>query len=239
MRARIVAPVVAALLGITGGAVAAIVTTDANRPDTPTTIEDPLGLGIPLVRLECNPAQGVLVLGFGDSGPALRTAIKANPDGEPSYLATDDSCDTIYGPERRPDPPDYAVILGPYDDLAEPCLLRMDPARRGDFVTALKSGNAMTVKCVCVLPDTAGPTLSVGMVPTDANRVWVRSLQGMFNDVLDDDFPQTWVTGEYDERTAAVVRDYQESSFVPSPSGVVDEDTWELLADRICDNYDF
>jgi len=239
MRARVVAPLVAALLGITGGTVTALVTTDGKESEKPSVLDDPLGLGIPKVTLECAPNQGVLVLGFGDTSPALRTAIKDNPSGDPSYVDTSESCDTIYGPERRTAPPKYAVILGPFDDLIAPCRLRMDPVRRGDFVTALRSGNEMTVKCVCVLPPSADrPTLRPGLVRTEANAVWVRSLQGMFSDILVDDFPQDWVTGVYDQRTVDVVKNYQRSSG-RDVNGVVDDATWQLITTRICDNYDF
>jgi len=242
MRTRVLAPVVAALVGIAAGTVTALVTVDAvdGDPDGSETVADPLGLKVPFVELECEPGTGVLVLGFGDTSPALRAAIADNPDGDPSYLDTTTSCDTIYGPERRAEAPRYAVILGPFDSLEEPCALRMDPARRGDFVTNLRSGNEMSVKCVCVLKDSADrPDLELGMTPTAADRVWIRSLQGMFNDALDEEFPQEWVTGDYDERTAARVRQYQESSTVDSVPGVVDDETWTLLKTRICDDYDF
>jgi hypothetical protein len=244
VRARVAAPLVAALLGIAGGTVTALVTeAEDTEPEAPVAAEDPLGLGIPFVELECAPEHGVLVLGFGDTRPALKVAINENPDGDPSYLDTRESCDTIYGPERRNTQPRYAVVLGPYDDLDAPCLLRMNPVRRGDFVTALRSGNAMTVKCVCVLGDVAErPELRVGMVSTDANAVWVRSLQGMLADVdkgKADGFQEAWVTGTYDQRTADRVRVFQGSSNGRSEPGVVDDDTWGLLKQRICGRYDF
>ena len=241
MRARVVAPLVAALLGITGGTVTALVVDkDSKGPDKPTALEDPLGLGIPMVRLDCSPDKGILILGFGDTRPALQAAKVENPSGEPSYLETSDSCDTIYGPERRDVQPKYAVFLGPFDNLIAPCELRMDPTRRGDFVTALKSGNSDTVKCVCVLPDSADrPTLSVGMSTTEENAVWIRSLQGMLSDANDEVFPSKWVTGVYDQRTADRVAEFQDASHSSSDRGVVVDDTWGLLTTRLCDNYDF
>jgi hypothetical protein len=242
MRARVLAPLVAALVGIAAGTTAALLTADAptSERDEPQALVDPLGLGIPLVDLECAPDQGVLVLGFGDSSPALRAAIAENPGGDPRYLETATSCDTIYGPERREEAPRYAVFLGPFDDLVEPCTLRMDPVRRGDFVTALRSGNRQSVKCVCVLPDSAArPTLRVGMPETDAHSVWIRSLQGMLVDANDKRFPRDWITGTYDRRTADRIAEYQDSSQVRSERGVVDDATWGLLTTRICGGYDF
>jgi hypothetical protein len=244
VRARIAAPILAAVIGITGGAVTAIATTgDKDPPTTPTAIENPLGLTIPYVTLECSPDHGVLVLGFGDTRPSLLAAIGDNPDGDPSYLDTEESCDTIYGPERRDTQPAYAVVLGPFDDLAEPCRLRMNPERRGDFVTALRSGNDTTVKCVCVLGDEAGrPELRLGMEPTDQDAVWIRSLQGMLADADEgkpDGFKDAWVNGAYDQRTASRVQAVQESSNGNYELGAVNNATWGLLKTRLCGNYDY
>jgi hypothetical protein len=242
MRARVLAPLVSALVGIAAGTTTALVTVDSSDGTTtePEAITDPLGLGIPLVRLDCSPGSAILILGFGDSAPPLRAAKAENPEGDPSYLETSRSCDTIYGPERKQEPPKYAIFLGPYDDLAAPCRLRMDPVRRGDFVTHLQSGNTDSVKCVCVLPPSAGrPTLRIGMPESDEAAVWVRSLQGMLSDADETRFPRAWITGTYDQRTADRIIEFQESSRVKSEPGVVDDDTWGLLTTRLCDNYDF
>lgn len=238
------APLVAALIGIAGGTVTAVVTdTGGAGPEKPAAITDPLALGIPFVHLECAPTHGVMVLGFGDTRPVLQAAIADNPDGNPTYVDTQDSCDTIYGPERKAVPPKYAVILGPYDDLEAPCALRMDPERRGDFVTALRSGNEITVKCVCVLGDVPDrPDLRVGMFSTDENAVWVRSLQGMLADTDTDrpeGFKDAWITGTYDQRTADRIQVFQDASNVRSEPGEVDDETWGLLTNRICGRYDF
>lgn len=247
MRARIVAPLVAAIIGITGGAVTALVmdSESAKDPETPTTIEDPLGLGIPLVELDCDPRAGILILGFGDSAPALLAAKADNPTGEPSYLETAKSCDTVYGPERQENQPTYAVFLGPFDNLIDPCELRMDPNRRGDFVTKLQSGNSDSVKCICVLPDSAArPELSLGMQQSDEDTVWVRNLQSMLVDAAErkgheEDFPRSWLTGTYDQRTADRIAEIQDGSGVASDRGVVDDRTWGLIASRLCGIYNF
>jgi hypothetical protein len=245
MRARVVAPLVAALLGIAGGTVTALVTdADDDRPDPPAAVQDPLGLKIPLVNLDCEPGTGILVLGFGDTAPSLRAAIADNPAGEPSYLETAESCDTLYGPERQAAPPRYAVFLGPFDGLEEPCVLRMDPVRRGDFVTHLQSENDSSVKCICVLDGAARPDLYVGMPPSDAHAVWIRSLQSMLVDAAEergepDAFPPDWRTGVYDQRTADRVTEMQDSSNVASERGVVDAATWGLIAQRLCGGYTF
>ena len=243
MRASIVAPLVAALVGIVAGTTTALVTVESatEKKDDPTAeVRDPLGLNIPLVRLDCSVGSGILILGFGDTAPALRAAVAENPGGEPRYLETGESCDTIYGPERKQEPPTYAVFLGPYDNLVDPCRLRMDPVRRGDFVTHLQSGNTDSVKCVCVLPPSADrPTLRVGMPESDEAAVWIRSLQGMLRDADEKRFPPSWITGIYDQRTADRVIEFQETSRVKSEPGEVDDDTWGLLTTRLCDNYDF
>ena len=91
-----VAPLVAALVGIVAGTATALVMVDG-----PESVADPLGLGIPLVRLDCAPGQGLLVLGYGETSGALREAKGDNPrDLDLTYLETSESCDTQYGPER-------------------------------------------------------------------------------------------------------------------------------------------
>lgn len=240
MRARVAAPLVAALVGIAAGTSTALMTGPEDpAEDGPAAIEDPLGLGIPEVRLDCAPGKGVLVLGFGDTSPPLRAAVAANAAEDLTYVDVAGSCDTTFGPERQEQAPAYAVVLGPYDDLVEPCTVRMEPEHRGDFVTHLQDGNEISVKCVCVLPHTSGPDLRLGMAASRADAVWIRSLQGMLSDVDDETFPKKWITGVYDERTESRVRDYQEVSNVSSPPGVVDQDTWRLLQTRICPRYDF
>lgn len=239
MRARIVAPLVAAVLGITGGAVTAVLTdADDGRPDpSDTSLEDPLGLGIPMVTLECRPGRGVLILGYGDTSGRLVAAIADNRDLDVRYVDTARSCDTNFGPERLAKP-DYAVISGPYDDLDEPCTLRMTPEHRADFVTNLRDGNEISVKCVCVLPETAAPELTPGMTADDTEAVWIRSLQGMLHDLDPERFPQNGTTGIYDEATETRIRELQSTSTV-APDGVVDTATWNLVRRRTCATYDF
>lgn len=239
MRARVVAPLVAAILGIAGGAVTAIVMEAApeKNPDD-SAFEDPLGLGMPLINLDCAPGRSILILGTGDASGSLFAAAAENPSGDPRYLATADSCDTVYGPERL-DPDDYVVYLGPYDGPIEPCTLRMDPVRRGDFVTNLQAGNEDSVKCVCVLPPELKPDLRVGMEETAEDAVWVRSLQGMFADDDPERFSRKWITGVYDQRTADRVIDFQAASSQQFDLGVVDRATWGLLGTRLCSNYVF
>ncbi len=239
MRARVVAPLVAALVGIVAGTATALVAVDAStdEPD-PGSTTDPLGLGIPLVRLACAPGQGVLVLGFGETSGALREAKGDNPrDLDLTYVETAESCDTQYGPERFDKQPTYAVVAGPYADLDEPCELRMTPDYKGDSVTALRAGNEITVKCVCVLDAAAAPVLRPGMIADEDAMVWIRSLQQMLVDnkrlVMDK------VTGVYDEPTEDAIRELQERSSVTSPPGVVDRPTWDLVQRRTCDFYSF
>jgi hypothetical protein len=237
MRARVVAPLVAAVLGIGGGVATAIVVPADDDPDTPG-FSDPLHLGVPLVDQDCS-GESLLVVGYGNSVAPLGTAVADNGKSGLSYLRSDESCATILGPERKPTPT-YVAYLGPYETLTEPCELRMTPEHRGDFVTVLRSGNEELVKCACALPSTAGPELHLGMVPTDEDVVWIRSLQSMLYDYYDDDFPHEAITGEYDEPTAAAVtRVQQEAPGVLTRPGVVDASTWRIITDRICRIYDF
>jgi hypothetical protein len=239
MRARVIAPLVAAVLGISGGVATAIVVPDDDGAVRTSSFNDPLHLGIPLVDQDCT-GEALLVVGYGDNVAPLGTAVANNGTKGVRYLRTDESCKTILGPERSESTPTYVVYLGPYDTLAEPCAERMTPEHRGDFVTRLRSGNQTLVKCACALPSTAGPTLRVGMVTTEEDVVWIRTLQAMLNDYYPDDFPHSAINGEYDARTAAAVTRVQgEARGVLTEPGVVDLTTWQVITDRICRIYDF
>ncbi|WP_460710682.1 peptidoglycan-binding domain-containing protein [Nocardioides dilutus] len=229
------------LVGVVAGTTTALVTVDAStgdreeQRDGPGTVGDPLSLGIPLVGYECT-GEGLLVLGYGDTSGSLREGMAGNQDLGLSYLETAESCDTNFGPERLETKPTYAVVSGPYSDLDEPCLLRMTPEHRGDFVTALRDGNEISVKCVCVLDASAAPVLRPGMTASDEDAVWIRSLQQMLVDR--EDLTKEQVTGVYDQRTETRVRAIQSTTAMPV-TGVMDEQTWRLFKRRTCGLYDF
>lgn len=224
MQARVLAPLVAALVGIAAGTTTALVTVDPSggKTDKPEAISDPLTLGIPLVRYECT-GEGLLVLGYGETSGALREGMAGNEHLGLSYLETDESCDTNFAPERFETKPAYAVVSGPYANLDEPCGLLMSPEHRGDSVTALREGNKTSVKCVCVLDASAAPVLRVGVEASDEDVVWIRALQQLLVDR--ERLTKDQATGVYDRRTEAVVRAYQSSSSL-TVDGVVDRDTW-------------
>jgi hypothetical protein len=238
MRARVVAPLVAAVLGIGGGVATALVVPGDNGGPTPSTFNDPLHLGIPLVDQDCT-GDALLVVGYGNSAAPLGTAVANNGTRGVRYLRSDESCATIMGPEREATPT-YVAYLGPYDTLAEPCEKRMTPEHRGDFVTVLRSGNDTLVKCPCALPTSMAPELRPGMLADAEETVWIRSLQAMLNDYDPQKFPRDHITGAYDIATVARVTEVQhEQSGVPTTPGVVDAATWGVLTDRICRIYDF
>jgi hypothetical protein len=108
------------------------------------------------------------------------------------------------------------------------------------FVTVLRSGNTQLVKCACELPRDAGPELFVGMVEDQESRIWTRSLQAMLNDYDADKFPRAAITGEYDERTADRVAEFQdEAPGKLTTPGRVDPTTWGILTERICRIYSY
>ena len=238
MRARVVAPLVAAILGIGGGVATALVV-PGDDPAAPSTYNDPLHLDIALVDQECSGAS-LLVVGYGDSVAPLGTAASENKDDGARYLRTDSSCDTIMGPEDAATPK-YAVYLGPFDTLGAACSERMTPEHRADFVTVLSGGNEQLVKCPCVLKPSAAPELDPLMGdPTPEETVWIRSLQSMLNDYDPKKFPRTSITGRYDEATVQRVTEIQhEQSGTTVQDGYVDAATWQILTDRICRIYTY
>jgi hypothetical protein len=238
MRARVIAPLVAAVLGISGGIATALVLPDDDGGRSPSTVNDPLHLGIPLVSQDCT-GEALLVVGYGNNVAPLGTAVANNGTKGLRYLRSDESCETILGPEREATPT-YVVYFGPYETLAEPCERRMTPEHRGDFVTVLRSGNDTLVKCPCALPARLAPELTPNMVADAAETVWIRALQAMLNDYDPEKFPHSAISGTYDATTVARVTEVQhEAAGVPTTAGVVDTATWQILTDRICRIYSY
>ena len=238
MRARVIAPLVAAVLGISGGIATALVVPDDDGDPPTSTVNDPLHLGIPLVSQDCT-GEALLVVGYGDNVAPLTSAVANNDNKGLRYLRSDESCETILGPEKQ-ETPTYAVYYGPYETLTDPCEKRMTPEHRGDFVTLLSSGNDTLVKCPCALPTSLAPDLTPDMVANAEDTVWIRALQAMLNDYDPEKFPHSAITGSYDDPTVARVTEVQqEVSGVPTTPGVVDSVTWQVLTDRICRIYDY
>jgi len=237
MRARLIALLVAAVLGISGGIATALVMPGDSDDPPPSTFNDPLHLDIPLVDQECT-GESLLVIGYGDTAAPLGSAAAGNKGAR--YLRSDASCPTALGPERKATPK-YIVYLGPYDTRREPCELRMSGEAGGNFfVTVLHSGNTELVKCPCELPRDAGPELFVGMPETQESVIWTRSLQAMLHDYDAEKFPQDAVTGDYDPTTAARVTELQaESPGKLTDPGRVDTTTWGIITERICRTYSY
>jgi hypothetical protein len=253
MRARVIAQLVAAVLGIGGGVVTAIVVpgddpgshsdpsaTSGPSPSEDTTgTSDPLHLGIPLVNQGCS-GEALLVIGYGNSLAPLSSAVANTSKEGLHYLRSAGSCTTVLGPQGKPRP-GYVVYRGPFEARSEPCEIRMSGDESGSFVTVLRAGNEELVKCPCEIPVREAPRLSLDMgAPDQAEVLWIRGLQSMFSDDDPVGFPNTAITGDYDEPTAARVTVFQENApgKVTVP-GVADATTWGILTNRLCRNYDY
>jgi hypothetical protein len=233
----VVAPLLAAVVGIGGGVATALATSPDDRADPATS--DPLHLGIPLVDQDCSGGS-LLVVGYGDSVAPLSSAVANSGDRNGlRYLSSEGSCDTVLGPERKPTPA-YVVYRGPYDTRSEPCEIRMSGEESGSFVTVLRSGNEQLVKCPCEIPSSLAPRLTLGMTADQSETLWIRGLQAMFNDDAPAAFPHDAITGEYDQRTSDRVALFQDDApGKVTTRGVVDATTWGILTDRLCRNYDY
>lgn len=237
-------PIAAALLGAAAGVTTALVAPPAEPPVTSeSSFNDPLRVGVPLVDLECT-GDSVIVLGYGETGAPLRSAVVNNPDDDVRYLRTDDSCATLWAPPGV-DLPEYVAYSGPYANLTEPCLERLTGAHKNDDVTRLHSGNLTYVKCVCEVASADLRVLSRSDGTDPETGIWVRSLQNTLVDIdadagREDGFTSADVTGIFDDRTEERVKEFQEGrgDIVPA-TGVVDEPTWKALTDRVCITYDY
>jgi hypothetical protein len=236
MRVRVIAPLVAAVLGITGGVATALVAPDDGDEPRASTFNDPLHLGIPLVYQPCN-GEALLVVGYGDTVAPLGTAAAIKGA---RYLESDDSCPTALGPQGK-DTPKYVVYLGPFDTRREPCEIRMSGEAGGNFfVTVLNAGSDELVKCPCELKRDAGPELYVDMPETSETVIWTRSLQAMLHDYFQEEFPSSAITGRYDQPTADKVAELQaDAPGKLTDPGRVDTTTWGIITERICRQYTY
>jgi hypothetical protein len=237
MRARVLAPLVAAVLGIGGGVATAIVVPSDDEPHG-SPVSDPLHLNIPLGDLDCS-GQSILVVGYGNSVPPLSSAVANSSIDGLHYLSTAGSCETLLGPEDQASPT-YVVYAGPYDSPRDPCEVRMSGEEPGSFVARLREGNTQLVKCPCEIPGTEAARLYPEM-PSDASaKLWIRGLQAMFNFDDAEEFPRSRISGVYDEFTQARVTAFQDNAPGKSTEpGIVDATTWGILTDRLCRNYDY
>lgn len=240
MRARVAALVTAVVVGSGGGVVTALLTTSAPAgPD-----EDPLGIGAPMVNLECT-GQPVLIVGAGDTAAALRPAVvNSPPDEDVRYLDATRSCDARWTAERSTKEPRWVAYVGP-GDATDLCLDRLSIEHKGDNVTFLKAGSAQRAECLCEVPSEAAPRLEPGQEPDPETDIWIRSMQSVFA-TIDESRPgvdpaemtEDDVTGQYDRRTRARVDALLEANSMP-PTGVADRFVWERLVRTGCQLYSY
>jgi hypothetical protein len=220
--------VLAALLGIAGGVVTAVVAPGSSEPEgDPAVVNDPLRLGIPQVSLPSCTDEAVLVLGSGDSAASL-TPVASDADDGARYLRVDESCATLWA--EGDEVPSYVVYRGPYDSEAEPC--RISLAGDGGPVKNLSSGNEGFVMCACVLPtaELLGLTPPSSAAAEPAPVPWVRMLQQLLG---------VEATGVYDDVTLAEVRGFQRDNTILPADGKVGERTWGALREQRCGQFSF
>lgn len=229
---RTLALLLSLALGVAGGAGAAYL---VGEPDRPDPAADPLRLGVELVNQQCS-GDHLLVVARGSNRPGLRAAVVGN-GAEAKYLDTAASCPTRYAPLDT-EVPAYVVYLGPFSTPGAACRIRMTVEHMGDYVTSLRAGNQTYVKCPCELSTSTWPVLEPGMAAPDGlETMWTRQLQKMLVDLgrLTDDVDET---GVYDEKTQAAVTRIQAGASLPA-TGVVDAPTWSAVRDRACRGYDY
>jgi hypothetical protein len=222
--AHLLAVLVSALLGAGLGVVGALATGGSN------SVEDPLGLGIPLVNQGCS-GESLIVIDSG-SQDSLFSDVSAAEPGSVRYLATDRSCPTAWSQNGRKAEP-YAAYQGPYSSLMEACAERMTVAHRGDFVTVLRRGDTRPVQCLCKLSYRLNPVLRSG-VDDVLSAMYVYGLQDLLAHL--GRLPADHSTGRYDQQTIDAVKQYQHDSALPA-NGVVSPPTWHSIVTRACKRY--
>jgi peptidoglycan hydrolase-like protein with peptidoglycan-binding domain len=233
----------AAVLGVSGGVVAALQGPAENQAEdpgstaapreTPTpTPKDTLGLNVPREDLDCDGDTYILV-GWGDSDNALWPSVVDWPGVK--YLDTRRSCPTAY-PKVDGKTPRWVAYLPGYDDPPEACEARMTVEHKDHFVTRMRKGAKTGVLCACVLDVATLPAIEEGQPLTTISSMWIYMYQRMLIDVglLDMSTP----TQVFDHATARATYTLQSDADM-SPTGVVDTDTWRELRSDACRLYKF
>jgi Putative peptidoglycan binding domain len=223
----------AALLGVSGGTVTALVT----GSETPPT-SDPLRLGIPLENVGCT-GDSLLIVGYGENYAALTASAADFEVRGAKYLATADSCGTAY-PGSDGGIPTYAVYMPAFDTPKAACEERMQAFHKNDFVTKMNAGNADGVPCACVIDKASLPQiqeLGEGEEPTTLLGMWIYLYQQMLDragllDIRDVD------TSRFDELTVEATYLLQTDRGL-NPTGVVDSETWDVLRSNSCRRFEY
>ena len=136
--------------------------------------------------------------------------------------------------------PAWVAYLGPFD-IREGCRLRMEGEHRSHYLTRLQDGNESLVKCLCELSITEDdfPVLTPGMQPTERDRVWINQLQGSLLDLGRLPAESGWPNSTYDQATIDQVNEMVEAFSAQVPNGVTDDPVWDIVRNRVCDDYDY
>ena len=218
----------AAVLGISGGAITAFVARDDEPPP-----QDPLGLGVPLVDLDCT-GEAIMIVGRGNKAADLRNSV-VDFDGA-RYLEPAESCPTFY-PLFEGEPARYAVYLADYPSIEAACEVRMSNDHKGDIVTVLDAEATDPVMCPCELDRAELPEIGgEGEDVTTESFMWTYMFQSMLADA--GYLTSKQVNGEFDKTTFDATRVLQTDTLLPA-LGKVTTDTWVQLRDKACKTYQY
>ncbi len=230
--------VLAAVLGLSGGTVAAFLAgTDGDVRDLDAAplsrAQDPLDLDVPLDNVDCTD-DTLIIVGWGESYNTLSSSV-ADWAGA-RYLETGESCDTAY-PQVRGKTPTYAVYVPAFDSPKAACEERMNARHKGDFVTRMREGNTDGVPCACVMDVATLPAVGEGQEPTTESGMWIYVYQQMLAEIgaLDLDVVST---GQFDRATIEATLVLQTDAAL-NPLAYVDTDTWGVIRNKACGRFDF
>jgi hypothetical protein len=217
----------AAVLGLSGGAITAFFTQEE--------LPDPLGLGIPMVNVDCT-GEALLIVGRGNDARDLRDSVVDFDSEGARYLEPSESCETAYPPYEGA-PASYAVYLSGYASIEAACTVRMRNDHKSDMVTVMKAGEDRdAVMCPCVLDRASLPEIGgEGEDVTTVSSMWTSAYQNM---LIRAGYEEQKVTGLFDEQTLYWTRALQTDTELP-PLAKVTTDTWVQLRDKACREYNY
>lgn len=240
---RLVVMLLAAVVGLAGGAATALMNRTSDDPVTVTepTAEDPLGLGMDMVNVPCaqkgdNAVRSLLVVGWGNNDRDLSSS-KADWAGVGArYLETSQSCPAAW-PFKSAKRPQYAAYLPDFASATTACEAKMQAVHKGDFVTRMLSTSGDAVPCACVMDRADLPPITEGQPMTTEAGMWTSHYQQMLAKAGLLDLVKV-ESGSFDKPTIEATYVLQTDNAL-NPTGIVDGDTWRELSNKSCSRFKF
>lgn len=236
---RLAVVLMAAVVGLAAGAATALMNRASDTPVVAVepTVEDPLGLGLDMVNVQCASDFEVpvlLVVGWGNADTNFSTSVADWPGAR--YLETSRSCPAAW-PSDSAKTPQYIAYLSQFATPATACEAKMQGSHKNDYVTRMRATSEEPVPCACVMDRATLPAIGEGQPVSTESGMWTSLYQQMLAKARLLDLARV-EDGSFDKPTINATYTLQSDNAL-SPTGIVDADTWRELSNKSCSRFKF